>query len=123
MNEKVVEKLKELREKVYIPVFFHKLASYGIVPQTQAEANALVELGDRMLQLALQGVIMTPEEQQAASSPYVAAKTALDSLVAASAPQPEPNQSVKTAADIIEDDSIKAAWELANELINEKKAE
>lgn len=40
-----------LMQQVYVPAFFNKLASYGIAPQNEQEAQNLLEIGASMWQL------------------------------------------------------------------------
>jgi hypothetical protein len=40
-----------LMQQVYVPAFFDKLASYGISPQNESEAQQLLEIGAHMWQL------------------------------------------------------------------------
>lgn len=80
--------------RVHHPVFFEKLAAAGFVPQTEAQAQTLLEMGAQ-----LDAVAASPQVKQAeaANDPIQLAKTALDSLLAANGFATE---AVKQAGDV-----------------------
>lgn len=67
MKKEAVDAAAVLAEKVYAPVFLTKLASIGIVPQNEEEANALYELAVQLKmaahnQLGISTVVETDPE-------------------------------------------------------------
>lgn len=89
----VDEAYATLREQVYAPVFFSKLASYGIVPQTQAEHEELAQLAERLRNVA------GSEKTASGSGRFGEALGALDQLIEdAPLPSSVASQVIKQAA-------------------------
>lgn len=61
-----------LYNEVYAEVFFNKLASRGIYPASESEANELLDMGARLYQVELQA-----RQQAAANTPIKRAYAAL----------------------------------------------
>jgi len=69
-----------LFENVYVPVFFQKMASFGIIPENEHDAQVLLETAGRLKIMET----MVPSPVQSEGSVY---KEALDALSAAAPPE------------------------------------
>jgi hypothetical protein len=78
-------------DKVHVPAFFEKLAANGMEPQTEAEAQQLLELGAVLAQAKTEGQVKQAEE----GNPF------LNHVMARAKPVQKPNVDalVKQSAD------------------------
>lgn len=85
----VQEDFETQRQRVYLPVYFNKLASWGIVPENEKEANDLLDITSQLLarQLAKQASDESRfsevlEELEVPHETDIAVKAAVDAFAA-----------------------------------------
>lgn len=90
--DKKAQAQQTLIEKVFAPVFFEKLASHGIVPQSEAEANQYLQIGHALTEKSAQ-----VEETKKASA---GANPVLTQVLQTINPEAVKADQVKQASDI-----------------------
>ena len=83
MNNAVPAAGETLMQKVYLPHFFSKLASYGISPATEQDAEYMYRIGERLAQAEQLDAV---KQAEASTSFYETASHYLDQVLGADGP-------------------------------------
>jgi len=79
-KEAVAQSVQLLTDNLFQPVFMHRLSQYGIVPKTAEEQQQLLDLGEKLEEVAAHPAIQEQTKAASAQSPISLAAATMNSL-------------------------------------------